>query len=95
MEDALLLSELFANVKTTDDAKAALKGYDHVNRPRRNRLIASSYETGLMMSGCHPETGMDSEKLIESLEHKWDWIVDVDLMKSKEDALRYAQATIG
>lgn len=88
MEDAYLISALFENVQTVADAKAALHAYDSINRPRRQRLVESSYEAGLLTTGCVPEVGIDPERLKERLEHKWDWIFDVDLENNKEEGLR-------
>lgn len=87
MEDAMILSTLFEHVHTTSDARAALVAYDHIQRPRRLRLVRSSYETGMMISACDPKIGNNAEKLGERLSVQWDWILDVDLLKNREDAL--------
>lgn len=87
MEDALLLSQLFEHVQTTADASAALIAYDRIQRPRRLKLIQSSYETGMLLSASHPEVGTDIEKLRAQIAPKWDWILDVDLEKKRDDAL--------
>lgn len=91
MEDACLLSGLFEHVETVADAKAALKAYDHIQRPRRQRLVQSSYETGLLTSGCVPRVGIDPEKLKEAMEHRWDWIHNADLEKNREEGIQFMQ----
>ena len=45
LQDAFLLSGLFAHVTTAKEANAALKAYNSVNRPIREGIIRSSYET--------------------------------------------------
>lgn len=87
IEDAYILSSLFENIHTVPDAKAALKAYDAMQRPRRQRLVQSSYETGLLTSRCVREV-QSPEEMKEHLAHKWDWIIEIDLEGRKDEALR-------
>ena len=91
MEDVLILSELFKVAKTPKEARIALTGYDRVNKPRRQRLVDSSYEVGLLMSLCHPEAGRNIEEIKKRLEHRWDWLLNVDLQKNVDTALEVLQ----
>ena len=40
------------------------------------------------MSGCAPEVGIDPQKMKDRLQHKWDWIWDVDLKQDREEAMQ-------
>jgi salicylate hydroxylase len=61
--------------------------YDHVRRPRTQRIVESSRETGLIVSGLKEETGLSLEKLSEELLPRWDFIIDFDIEKHRDEAV--------
>ncbi|RYP35056.1 hypothetical protein DL767_003961 [Monosporascus sp. MG133] len=86
-EDAMVLKELLGNVTTSADIKAAFKAYDAVRRPRCQRVIDSSRETGLIFCGQHADAGLDPEKLRALLAPRWDFIYGLDMSAHKQEAL--------
>jgi len=87
IEDSLILSALLGRAKTPAEALAALKVYDQVRRPRTQRIVESSRGTGLIMAGLGEETKLDFEKLRANLLPRWDFIVDSDNEKHRDEAL--------
>lgn len=53
IEDSFILSTLLDHARTPVEAVAALKAYDQVRRPRTQRIVESSRETGDMLIGVH------------------------------------------
>ena len=51
IEDSLILSTLLGRIKTTAEARIALKIYDQVRRPRTQRIVESSRGTGWIVAG--------------------------------------------
>lgn len=84
IEDSLILSTFFGRAKTPAEAITALKVYDHVRRPRTQRIVESSKATGDMLIGVHeldPETS-------KSFMSRWDFIIDIDMEKHRDEALQ-------
>lgn len=86
-EDAVVLSTLLGDVTTTAQIDAAFRAYDAVRRPRAQRIIDSSRETGLIMTGQDADAGLDPEKLRPVLKSRWDFIYGIDLVAYKKEAL--------
>ncbi|RYP69607.1 hypothetical protein DL770_008213 [Monosporascus sp. CRB-9-2] len=87
-EDAMILKELLGNITSSADIKAAFKAYDAVRRPRCQRVIDSSRETGLMLCGQHADAGLNPEKLRALLAPRWDFIYGLDMSAHKQEALQ-------
>ncbi|KAI1097693.1 FAD/NAD(P)-binding domain-containing protein [Jackrogersella minutella] len=87
IEDSLILSTLLGHAKTPAEGLTALKIYDHIRRPRTQRIVESSRLTGLMLTGRGEEIGLDLEKLREKLLPRWDFILDFDNEKHRNDAV--------
>lgn len=83
---SLILQHLLGQVKEVEDLNAAFMAYDEVRRPRSQSIIYSSRETGLMMCGKAPGTGLDVAKLREALPPRWDFIHHFNLEKHMDDA---------
>ncbi|RYP66821.1 hypothetical protein DL769_005916 [Monosporascus sp. CRB-8-3] len=86
-EDAMILKELLGNITSSADIKAAFKAYDAIRRPRCQRVIDSSRETGWMFCGQHADAGLDPEKLRALLAPRWDFIFGLDMNAHKQEAL--------
>jgi salicylate hydroxylase len=87
IEDSLILSTLLGRAKTPAEARTALKVYDQVRRPRTQRIVESSRGTGLIVLGLGEETKLDFKKLREKLLPRWDFIIDFDNKKHRDEAV--------
>lgn len=87
MEDSLILSTLLGHAKTASEAQTALKVYDQVRRPRTQRIVKSSRDMGLIVSGLNDEMGLNLKKLRAELLSKWDFIIDFDNKKHRDEGL--------
>ncbi|RYO93874.1 hypothetical protein DL762_000829 [Monosporascus cannonballus] len=86
-EDAVILKEVLGNITSSTDIKAPFKAYDAIRRPRCQRVIDSSRETGLVLCGQHADAGLDPEKLRALLAPRWDFIYGLDMSAHKQEAL--------
>ncbi len=87
IEDSLILSTLLGRARTLDEATTALEVYDKVRRPRTQRIVESSRETGLIMAGLGEETKLDSAQLKAKLLPRWDFILDFDNGRHRDEAI--------
>lgn len=94
IEDSLILSTLLGRAKTPKDATAALKAYDQVRRPRTQRIVQSSRGTGLIITGQAEETQLDLQKLREKVLPRWDFIINIDMEKHRDDAIKLMEEAI-
>lgn len=85
VEDSFILSSLLSHAKTTKEAVHALKAYDEVRRPRTQRIVDSSRGTGVIMTGRGGETKMPLDQVKEKLVHRWDFILDIELEKHRDE----------
>lgn len=83
IEDSLILSTLLGRAETPREAMAALRVYDQVRRLRTQRIVESSRATGDMLIGVHE---LEPE-ISKSFTSRWDFIVDIDMEKHRDDAL--------
>ncbi|KAF3018832.1 hypothetical protein E8E14_005404 [Neopestalotiopsis sp. 37M] len=86
IEDSLILSTLLGRSKTTGDALAALRAYDEVRRPRTQHLVESSRKTGEILMGNSEDTALHV-KDPGTLLRRWDFILDIDMKKHRDDAV--------
>ncbi|KAI1121715.1 salicylate hydroxylase [Nemania abortiva] len=87
LEDSLILSTLLGRARSCAAALIALKVYDQVRRPHTQRVVESSRVTGEILTGRGVGIGLDVEKLKESLSTRWDFILNSDNGKQRDDAL--------
>ncbi|TVY14007.1 6-methylsalicylic acid decarboxylase atA [Lachnellula arida] len=87
IEDSHILSTLLGRAKTPAEALAALKVYDQVRRPRTQRIVESSRATGLIVAGLGEQTKLDIGKLRENVLPRWDFIIDFDNEKHRDEAV--------
>ncbi|KAK2606056.1 hypothetical protein QQS21_003574 [Conoideocrella luteorostrata] len=86
IEDSLILSTLLGRSKTPAEATVALRVYDQVRRPRTQRIVESSKCTGIIMTGKGEETGLALEKLKQNILPRWDFILDFNNAKARDEA---------
>lgn len=87
IEDAMILETLLSDVRRRDQLEAAFATYDEVRRPRTQRIVKSSSLTGRIMCGKGDGVGLDPDKMREALKERWEFIMDVDLKKHREEAV--------
>lgn len=90
IEDSLILSTLLGHAKTQAEAVVALKVYDQVRRPRTQRIVDSSRATGDMLTG----TVKLDPKTVTSFMSRWDFIIDIDMEKHRDEALQMMDAEL-
>jgi salicylate hydroxylase len=95
IEDALILSSLLAHVKSPHEVATALQVYDEVRRPRTQRVVESSKGTGLIFTGRNPEYPMSCAGLQGKLSPRWDFILDYDNEKARDEAVQLLSRRIG
>lgn len=88
IEDAHVLAELLSDerVKTVDDVVLALRAYDHVRRPRSQRVVTSSKENADLLCLGFEEVGDDPAKLADTLNERFHWLWDLDVENQAEQA---------
>jgi salicylate hydroxylase len=94
VEDALILSALLGQITSREQAPAALKVYDEVRRPRTQRVVKSSRETGLIFCGRNPEYTLDVAGVQGKLPSRWDFILDFDNAKARDEAVQKLKAVL-
>ncbi|KAI0897751.1 salicylate hydroxylase [Annulohypoxylon nitens] len=87
IEDSLILATLLGRAKSPTEALTALKVYDKVRRPRTQQIVESSRVTGTMITGVNEETKLDPKKF-KTLMSRWDFIIDIDMEKHRDEALQ-------
>ncbi|KAK8066866.1 FAD/NAD(P)-binding domain-containing protein [Apiospora hydei] len=87
IEDSLILSTLLGQAKNPKQACAGLKIYDKLRRGRTQQVVESSRGTGVILTGKGEETGLELEKLRKNALPRWDFIVDFDVKKHREEAV--------
>ncbi|KAJ9496136.1 hypothetical protein H2202_008382 [Exophiala xenobiotica] len=88
VEDAFILSELLSDrrISSIDGIPAALVAYDNVRRPRTQKLVQYSRESGMLFQMRHPGIEDDIGKIKEELKTRQRWIWDIDLDQHLEEA---------
>ena len=93
-EDILILSTLLGRAKSSTEGLVALKVYDRIRRPRTQAVARSSRETGETMSGRNKEIGLDIEALKKTMSSRWDFIVDFDVEKHRDQAVEMMEVEL-
>lgn len=88
IEDACVLSALFEKVSKPDDVPNALAAYDQIRRPRAQRVVSTSRESGQLLSMQQPGVGDDLEKMKEKLDTRMHWIWHRDMVAQNEAAIK-------
>ena len=86
-EDAAMLSALLGATKSKNGVSRAFQVFDETRRPRCQRIIDASKESGLMMSG-ESEAGLDPKRLAEALGPRWGFIVAYSIKESMDEAVK-------
>lgn len=76
IEDAYVMGMLLKEVNAPSDFDAAFEAFDHVRRPRTQRLVATSREAGQLYNFELEGIGDDIVKAAEKLRTRMAWIWD-------------------
>lgn len=86
IEDAFILSNLIGDITDVSEIEHAFQAYDAVRRPRTQKVVTMSRETGLLYDSEYPGIGDDIVKMGEMLRKAYRWIWDEDLGKQLESS---------
>lgn len=87
IEDALVLETLLGRVHDSKYIPNAFAAYDQVRRPRSQRVVKTSRESGMLFSMLTKGVGSDVEKIRERTETRMHWIWNRDLEKQNAEAV--------
>jgi salicylate hydroxylase len=87
VEDALILGNLLGAIASVDEIEAAFKAFDTVRRPRCQAVIDTSRATGQLLSGQHPDIGVDAEGMAAELASLFGHIDALDIKAHNQAAL--------
>ncbi|KAF2155146.1 FAD/NAD(P)-binding domain-containing protein [Myriangium duriaei CBS 260.36] len=94
IEDALVMSNLLAGLSTTE-APRAFKAFDTARRPRTQKLVTTSHDTGLLYEFQLPGAMDDTNLVADNLSKRLKWIWDFDLKSHVEEAKALLKQTDG
>ena len=84
IEDAFIMSRLMGEIQSAKQIEAVFAAYDHVRRPRTQKLATTSKEAGEVYE--FERLGDDVEKIAADLQVRTRWIWDEDLDAQLEKA---------
>lgn len=87
LEDAYILANLVSRVTRREELGSALKAYDAVRRPRSQKLVQTSIQSGAMLDYEDQELGTDIERISKNIESRWNWIWYEDLQGELDQAI--------
>lgn len=88
IEDAMILGSLLSEITSSTEIGAAFRAFDAVRRPRAQRIIDSSRETGQIMCGQNVDVGLNKDKIRQAVASKWSFILGLDMARHKKDAVQ-------
>lgn len=94
MEDAVVLSALLGECRTSDQAVEALKIYDEARRPRGEKLVDGSRETGRRHTGRLEGVDLVKDQMTEALDSKFGWVLDFDIGKQRDESVNALKARL-
>ncbi|KAL2809134.1 hypothetical protein BJX63DRAFT_445464 [Aspergillus granulosus] len=96
IEDALVLAELLGDpdVITPDHVVAAFQAYDCVRRPRSQRAVTSSAESGYLLCLRLDGVGDNGEKVKQAMRDRLHWLWDLDVEGHVAEARRIMRGKI-
>ena len=96
VEDAYVMSQILKDTKTADELDIAFEAFDHVRRPRTQKLVRTSKEAGELYDFELDAVKDDPEMLKENMLNRMQWIWNHDIeedieiaRKMMKDRVRY------
>ena len=87
LEDAYILSSVLGAVDDELGIEHAFRAFDHVRRPRAQKLVKTSRECGVVVDCEDEEVGDDVEKFRENMLTRYHWIWEKRLEDDLEEAM--------
>nr|POE71855.1 6-methylsalicylic acid decarboxylase ata [Quercus suber] len=87
IEDAYVLSSLFASVDTVHKIAFACQAYDKIRRPRSQRVCETSREAGELCALRLPGVEDNAESFKENIDWRMDWMWHRDIAGERTEAL--------
>ncbi|KAI1424319.1 salicylate hydroxylase [Xylaria sp. FL1777] len=87
-EDAMILGALLSCVSSADQVPMAFQIYDEVRRPRAQKILESSRDSGLIVCGADQTVGLDVERMKAELSVRAALIEDLDLVAYRDEAVQ-------
>ncbi|KAL8832924.1 MAG: hypothetical protein Q9170_004652 [Blastenia crenularia] len=87
IEDSCVLQALLGKVHDPKHIPYALSAYDQVRRPRGERVVRTSRETGYLTTMQLDGVGQDVSKIKENLEERMHWIWHRNIQAQNQAAL--------
>ncbi|ETS82717.1 hypothetical protein PFICI_04593 [Pestalotiopsis fici W106-1] len=84
LEDAMVLGKLIANITSPDDIAAAFQAYDAIRRPRCQKVVDTSRDTGRLFCG---QFGLDAADIRSRISTRWNFILFLDMEAHIQEAL--------
>jgi len=85
-EDALTISDLFAEVKNVQDIPPAFAAYDKVRRPRGNKNVTTSRTSGIIGSLLDP-SHTDVVEIATGFAPRMMWLWSKDMKEQSQEAV--------
>ena len=86
IEDALVITSLLAKVQSVNQIPNALMVYNQVRRPRGQRVVETSRESGRLLGMMLEGGGSDVQKMREHLKTRMHWIWHRDMVDQVREA---------
>ena len=88
IEDALVLKTLLGKTNQISEIGNAFAAFDQVRRPRSQRVVTTSRESGNLLGMQLPGVGDDIKKMKEKFDTRMHWIWHRDLTAQNDAALK-------
>ena len=94
IEDALVLEVLLGSTESASQLANAFAAYDQVRRPRTQRMVTTSRESGELLGMKAPGVGSDLRKMREKLETRMHWLWNRDLVAQNAAAIKLLKESL-
>ena len=88
IEDAMVLETLLGKTQSPKHIPNAFSAYDQIRRPRTQRMVTTSRESGELLGWKLPGVGSDLEKIREKLVTRMRWLWNRDMHAQNESAVK-------
>ena len=87
IEDALVLVTLLGKVETPKQLPNAFAAYDQIRRPRSQKIVTTSRDSGRLTAMREEGIGDDIKKIGEKMSTRMHWIWNRDLAAQNREAV--------
>ncbi|KAI9817900.1 MAG: hypothetical protein M1827_001019 [Pycnora praestabilis] len=94
IEDALVLETLLGKVSTVEQLPNAFAAYDQVRRPRSQKVVTTSRETGDLLGMKLKGVDGDLKKMREKFETRLNWIWHRNILAQNQEAVELFEESL-